>query len=244
MLGIALSITADLGVGSWQVFETGLVETTGAGFGTVVFFEALVALALAWFWLGERPWIATAILAGGGVGIGALLGVLSTPASLWARTLLLAAGISLLAVGVAFYLASDLGASAQDALFVGFYRKYGVRPAVVRFALDATLVGAGFALGGQLGAGTVAVTLLVPALIEPTRCVGAGGHSTTINRTMTAMIRAMMAIERVSMAPYVPHLREVEHRRVVPSHRDRHTRPIASMARATFRKPAMFAPIT
>lgn len=172
MLGIALSITADLGVGSWQVFETGLVETTGAGFGTVVFFEALVALALAWVWLGERPWIATAILAGGGVGIGALLGVLSTPASLWARTLLLAAGISLLAVGVAFYLASDLGASAQDALFVGFYRKYGVRPAVVRFALDATLVGAGFALGGQLGAGTVAVTLLVPALIEPALRVG------------------------------------------------------------------------
>lgn len=170
--GIALSITADLGVGSWQVFETGLVETTGAGFGPVVFVEAAVALTLAWVWLGERPWIATGLFMGGGVGIGALLDVLSTPDTLLSRGLLLGIGIVMLAVGVAFYLASDLGASAQDALFVGFYRKYGVRPALVRFVLDASLVAAGWVLGGQLGAGTIAVTLAVPALIEPALRVG------------------------------------------------------------------------
>lgn len=170
--GIALAIRSELGVGSWQVFETGLVETTGAGFGTVVLVEAVVALTIAWLWLGERPWIATVVLAFGGIGIGALLGAIDTPGSLAGRIALLAAGIALLAVGVAFYLASDLGASAQDALFVGFYRRYGVRPAVVRFVLDGSLVVAGFALGGQLGVGTVAVTLLVPALIEPALRLG------------------------------------------------------------------------
>ncbi|HEU5081838.1 MAG TPA: hypothetical protein VFU14_00750 [Acidimicrobiales bacterium] len=170
--GIALTITAELGVGSWQVFETGLVEATGAGFGVVVLAEALVALTIAWVWLGERPWIATGVLAFGGVGIGALLDVLETPGTLWGRSLMLAVGIGLLAVGVAFYLASDLGASAQDALFVGFYRKYGVRPAVVRLTLDVSLVVAGFVLGGQAGAGTVAVTLAVPALIEPALRIG------------------------------------------------------------------------
>ena len=55
LTGISLAITAELGVGSWQVFETGLVEATGLGFGTVVLLEALGALALAWIWLGERP---------------------------------------------------------------------------------------------------------------------------------------------------------------------------------------------
>jgi len=98
--------------------------------------------------------------------------VLSTPDGLVARGLLLAAGIALLAVGVAFYLASDLGASAQDALFVGFYRKYRVRPALVRLVMDVSLVAAGFALGGQLGAGTLAVTVLLPAFIEPALRVG------------------------------------------------------------------------
>ena len=172
LAGISLAITAELGVGSWQVFETGLVEATGLGFGTVVLGEALAALALAWFWLGERPWIATLVLAFGGVGIGALLGVLSTPDLLAARVALLAIGAVLIAVGVAFYLAADLGPSAQDALFVGIYRRYEVRPAVVRFALDGSLVVGGFLLGGQLGAGTVVMTILVPVLIEPALRLG------------------------------------------------------------------------
>jgi uncharacterized membrane protein YczE len=172
LTGISLAITAELGVGSWQVFETGLVEATGLGFGTVVLAEALGALALAWLWLGERPWIATLVLAFGGVGIGALLDLLTTPASLVARIALLAAGALLIAVGVAFYLAADLGPSAQDALFVGIYRRYEVRPAVVRFVLDGSLVVGGFLLGGQLGAGTVAMTVLVPVLIEPALRIG------------------------------------------------------------------------
>jgi len=172
ILGISLAITAELGVGSWQVLETGLVEATGLGFGTVVLLEAAVALTVAWVWLGERPWIATVVLGFGGVGIGAVLGVLDTPASLPGRAALLALGIVLLAVGVAFYLASDLGASAQDALFVGIYRRYRIRPAVVRLAIDATAVAAGFLLGGQLGAGTVVVTFAVPALIEPALRLG------------------------------------------------------------------------
>lgn len=170
--GIALSITAGLGVGSWQVLETGLVNVTGAGFGVVVFAEAVVALSLAWLLLGQRPWIATVLLAAAGVGIGALLEVLATPGSLLGQMMLLAVGTVLVAVGIAFYLASDLGASAQDALFVGVYRKYGIRPSIVRFGLDAGLVGVGLVLGGQFGAGTVAVTLVVPLLIEPALRVG------------------------------------------------------------------------
>jgi uncharacterized membrane protein YczE len=180
LTGISLAITAELGVGSWQVFETGLVEATGLPYGTVVLGVALAALVLAWFWLGERPWIATLVLAFGGVGIGALLGVLSTPDALAARIVLLAAGTVLIAVGVAFYLAADLGPSAQDALFVGFYRRYEVRPAVVRFGLDGTLVVAGFLLGGQLGAGTVVMTILVPTLIEPALRLGHGLAGTPV----------------------------------------------------------------
>lgn len=180
MTGIALAITADLGVGSWQVLETGLVEATGFPFGAVVLLEAAVALAIAWIWLGEGPWIATVVLALGGVGIGVLLDALETPGSLVGRVVLLGVGLVLLALGVAFYLASDLGASAQDALFVGFYKRYGVRPAVVRFALDGGAVLAGFALGGQLGIGTVVLTLAVPAIIEPALRLGHGLAGTPV----------------------------------------------------------------
>ncbi len=170
--GISLSITAELGVGSWQVFETGLVDVTGGSFGVVVFVESVILLGVAWVWLRQKLWIATGILAFAGIAIGALLEVLSTPTAVAGQYALLAAGMVLIAVGVAFYLASDLGASAQDALFVGIYQRYPVRPGVVRFVMDASLVFVGIALGGQFGVGTFAVTLAVPLLIEPALRLG------------------------------------------------------------------------
>lgn len=193
LTGIALAITSELGVGSWQVFETGLVESTGLGFGTVVLAEALAALALAWAWLGERPWIATVVLACGGIGIGALLDVLDTPEALAGRIAMLGLGMVLLAVGVAFYLASELGASAQDALFVGLYKRYGIRPGVVRFGLDGSLVVAGALLGGQLGAGTVAVTVLVPILIEPALRLGHRLADTPVPAALQRVSRGLAA---------------------------------------------------
>ncbi|HEX4901827.1 MAG TPA: hypothetical protein VFV42_03395 [Acidimicrobiales bacterium] len=205
LTGIALAIEADLGVGSWQVLETGLVEATGLGFGVVVLLEAAVALSLAWAWLGERPWIATVVLAFGGVGIGVLLDLLSTPGSVLGQAALLTASIPLVAVGVAFYLASDLGASAQDALFVGFYRRYGVRPGVVRFSIDAGLVIAGTLLGGQLGAGTVLVTLAVPALIEPALRLGHRLAATPLPEALLrdAPVAEVLTSEVVDGAPTV-----------------------------------------
>ena len=170
--GIGLSITAELGVGSWQVFETGLVELTGQPFGVVVLVEAAVVLAIAWRFLGQRPWIATVILGFGGVLIGAVLSLLDTPDALLGRSAMLAAGIGLIALGVAFYLASDLGASAQDALFVGLYETFGWRPGVVRFGLDASLVLTGALIGGQIGVGTIVMTVGVPVLIEPALRLG------------------------------------------------------------------------
>lgn len=171
--GVALSITADVGVGSWQVLETGLVETTGLSFGMVVIVESFVALALAWVWLRQPPGIATFVIALGlGPLIGLLLGVLPAPASTSLGVVQFALGTVLIGTGVGFYVAAELGPSAQDALFVGLYRRYPIRPGVARFGLDATLVVMGFALGGQLGVGTVVVTLGLPFVVEPALSVG------------------------------------------------------------------------
>lgn len=170
--GIAVSITADLGVGSWQVFETGLINATGASFGVVIFVESVLALAFAWAVLGQRPWFATGILAFGGLGIGALVGAITTPEALLPRIALLLIGTLLVTVGVAFYLAADLGASAQDSLFVGLYTRFGIRPSRVRLWMDLSLVVAGVILGGQFGAGTFIVTIAVPLLIEPALRLG------------------------------------------------------------------------
>ena len=79
--GIGLSVTSGLGVGSWQVLETGLMATTGLSFGAVVLAESLVAILLAWLWLGQRPWIATLVLAFAGLGVNEVLAALTQPSS-------------------------------------------------------------------------------------------------------------------------------------------------------------------
>lgn len=171
--GVALSVTADVGVGSWQVLETGLVEATGLPFGVVVILESLVALTLAWVWLKQPPGIATIIIALGlGPLVGVLLEVLPAPASMPLGVAQFALGTLCIGVGVGFYVAAELGPSAQDALFVGLYRHYPLRPGTARFLLDGSLVLGGWALGGQLGIGTVVVTLGLPLVVEPALRVG------------------------------------------------------------------------
>lgn len=171
--GVALSITADVGVGSWQVLETGLQTFTGLPFAVVVIAESLLALALAWVWLRQPPGIATVIIAFGlGPLVGILLEVLPAPASTAFGVGQFALGTTLIGTGVGFYVAAELGPSAQDALFVGLYRKYPMRPGTARFLLDATLVVLGFALGGQLGIGTLVVTLGLPLVVEVALPIG------------------------------------------------------------------------
>lgn len=188
--GIASIVRADLGAGSWQVLETGLVETFGRSFTTVTLIEAAVALALAMVWLGQRPWIATVVLAFAGAGIDPMLELLETPSTVPGQIGLFAAGTISLTVGVAFYLSAALGASAQDALFVGIYERYELRPGVVRFWFDAVLVVGGIALGGAFGPGTFAITVAMPALIEPAMRVGhrlAGTEAPRSLRSTTAV---------------------------------------------------------
>ena len=171
--GVALSVTADVGVGSWQVLETGLVEATGLPFAIVVIAESLVALALAWVWLKQPPGIATVIIALGlGPLVGVMLDVLPTPATVPLGVAQFVLGTVCIGVGVGFYVAAELGPSAQDALFVGLYRHYPIRPGTARFLLDGSLVLGGWALGGQLGIGTVVVTLGLPVVVEPALAVG------------------------------------------------------------------------
>lgn len=171
--GVALSVAANVGVGSWQVLETGLVVSTGASFSVIVVTESLVALALAWAWLRQPPGIGTFVIALGlGPVIGVVLQVLPVPASLPVAVAQFVLGTLLIGFGVGFYVTAGLGPSAQDALFVGLYRRYPMRPRTARFLLDGTLVLLGFALGGQLGVGTLVVMFGLPLVVEPALRIG------------------------------------------------------------------------
>lgn len=172
-LGVALSVIAGLGPGSWQVLETGLVEVTGARLGAVIVGESVVVLILAWALLAQPPARGTLVTT---LAVGPLIGLaverIPHPSALWLASVVLAVATLAIGVGLGLYVASEVGASPQDALFVGLYRTLPLRPGVARAVLDGSLVVGGWLLGGQIGVGTVVVLVGVPFLVEPALRVG------------------------------------------------------------------------
>lgn len=178
--GIALCVNSGLGLGPWQVLETGIARRTGLTLGTVVVIESVVALVMSRLVFDVRPGPGTlvaALIGGPTVDLMvALLPVPSSTATVWGSFI---AGVGVFSVGLASYLAADLGPTAQDSLFVGVIARFGLSFRRGRFVVDATLTSAGLVLGGQFGVGTALILTLVPllsaALVEPLRTLTASG---------------------------------------------------------------------
>lgn len=172
-LGVALVITADLGVNSWQLLEVGLVGTTGLPFSVVIAAESVFALALGWIWLGERPGPATWVIAAlAGVLIDVYRAVLPTPTTGVEQAVMLALGTLVLGTALGLYLATDLGPSAQDAVFAGLMRAKGMRPLVAKALVDVVTGVLGVALGAALGVGTIVLTFALPPIVERALTLG------------------------------------------------------------------------
>jgi len=173
LTGVAMTIASNLGPGSWQVLEVALAGVFDVDLGVVIVIESLVALSIAWAWLGQRPGPATVVLGVlGGPSIDILLEWLPAPTTTGSSLALLLAGSLLIAVGIALYVPAELGPSAQDSLFVGLYRRFSMRPGTAKFGTDFLIIAVGWVLGGPVGLGTVLVTFLVPPVVDVLMPVG------------------------------------------------------------------------
>ena len=152
--GIGLILAARLGVSPYDVLHQGLADTTGLSFGTVVVLLGLLILLL-WIPLGQRFGIGTVIntLSVGFI-VDGVLHVLPEPDSLALRWPMLLGGIVVTALGMALYIGAGLGPGPRDGLMTGLAAK-GYPLWAVRTVLEMTALAAGWALGGDVGIGTV-----------------------------------------------------------------------------------------
>src|SRR5262249_53373551 len=152
--GIALTIKAHLGVSPYDVLHQGLASVTELSFGTVVVLLGLFIL-LIWFPLGQRFGIGTVVNA---LSIGFItdgwLHLLPAPHALEARWPMLVAGIVVTAMGMGTYIGAGLGPGPRDGLMTGIAAK-GYPLWLVRTGLELTALLSGWALGGDVGVGTV-----------------------------------------------------------------------------------------
>lgn len=160
-LGVALLIRAGLGVGPWDVFHIGVASKVPLSLGTVVILTGGVVL-LGWIPLGQWPGLGTICNAIWiGVALDLFLYVLPEVHTLPLQIATLLLGIAINGLGGAMYIGSHLGPGPRDGLMTGLHLRTGRSIRLVRTALELSVLGIGWLLGGPVGVGTVAFALLV-----------------------------------------------------------------------------------
>lgn len=163
---LAMMIRATLGVSPWDVLGQGSALQTGLPFGVMTNIIGLIVLLL-WIPLRQKPGVGTVLnvlLVGPSAEVG--LAVLGEPEALWARILLFAGGLVLLAVATGLYIGAQYGPGPRDGLMTGVHRRFGLPIWLVRTGIEGTVLVLGWLLGGPVGLGTVAVVLLIGPLVH------------------------------------------------------------------------------
>jgi len=167
-IGLALMIRAAIGVAPWDVLSQGVALQSGIPFGVVTNIIGALVLLL-WIPLRQKPGIGTVanVLM---IGTSAQLGLEIIPeqTELWARVLMYAGGLALVAVATGLYIGARFGPGPRDGLMTGIHARFGVRLWIVRTVIEVTVLAIGWLLGGNVGIGTLAFALLIGPMVGVT----------------------------------------------------------------------------
>ena len=163
-IGIALIVRAAIGVAPWDVLTQGIDKHTHLGFGLITVLTSGVVL-LFWIPLRQKPGIGT-VLNAFLVGPSADLGLWLIPEGLdlWARIPLFAVGLLVLAAATGLYIGAHYGPGPRDGLMTGLHTNTGWKIWTVRTGIEVIVLGIGWALGGNVGIGTVLFAVLIGPL--------------------------------------------------------------------------------
>ena len=163
---MAMMVRAELGLDPWDVFHQGLARHTGMTIG-IASAVVGVAVLLAWIPLRNRPGLGTIanviVIA---VTVDAGLLVLPTPTSLPVRAALMLGAVLLNAFSTVLYIGAGLGPGPRDGLMTGLVARTGLSVRLVRTCIEATVLGAGWLLGGTVGIGTVVYAFGIGPLVQ------------------------------------------------------------------------------
>lgn len=165
-VGIELTLRAELGLAPWDVLHQGIADHLGVPFGLVVVGVGLVVLLL-WIPLRQPLGLGTVLntlLVGVLVDLSAHV-IPSISKLPWRWTALLS-GLGAQALGVGLYIGAGLGTGPRDGLMTAIARR-GAPIALVRTALEVSVLAIGWTLGGTVGIGTVILALGIGPLSAP-----------------------------------------------------------------------------
>ncbi|WP_243408876.1 hypothetical protein [Microbacterium sp. TPD7012] len=165
-IGISFLVRGMIGAAPWDVLTQGIARHVPLSFGIITILVSGVVLLL-WIPIRQKPGIGTllnALLVGPAADIGFLL--IPETDELWIRIAFFVIGLLVLSGATGLYIGAAFGPGPRDGLMTGLHRRTGWPIWVVRTGLEVTVVAVGWALGGNVGIGTVAFALLVGPLCQ------------------------------------------------------------------------------
>ena len=163
-VGVALTIRAEIGVAPYDVLSTGIVALTGVGIGIAAMLLPL-AFVVVGLLLRSRPGAGTvlAVLLVGPV-LALVLDALPAHEAMGPRLAYFVAGFAVMTVGITLVVVADIGPGPAELVMLALHDK-GIPLAPARTGIEAICVVLGWAMGGQIGVGTVVFAVLIgPAL--------------------------------------------------------------------------------
>ncbi len=158
-------VLAHLGIDPWDVFQQGLSLHTGIAIGTWAILVGMAVLLL-WIPLRQRPGLGTIlnVVVIGGV-MDLVLSHVTPPTDLISRIGVLLLGITLNGLATGCYIGAGLGPGPRDGIMVGLAAR-GLSLRLVRTAIEVTVLAIGWALGGNVGWGTLLYALVIGPLAQ------------------------------------------------------------------------------
>ena len=164
-IGIGLMLQSGLGLPPWDVLHQGLTERVGLSVGVWSILVSFVVIAV-WVPLKERLGIGTltnAIVIG--VMIDVTASVVPAAEEAWIQFAMMAVGVLTIGWGSGMYIGANLGPGPRDGLMTAIARR-GPSIRLTRTVMEATVLVAGWLMGGTVGIGTVVFAFLMGPIVQ------------------------------------------------------------------------------
>ncbi|HOQ21026.1 MAG: hypothetical protein R2723_09090 [Microbacterium sp.] len=166
--GCAIMVRAGIGLDPWTVFAQGISRQTGVGIGWVTNIVGFLVLLL-WIPLRQRPGLGTvANILLVGTSMQATLAVFPAVDGFALQLIAFVAGMVLVAVASGLYIGADFGPGPRDGLMTGLHARFGWPIWAARLGVEASVLLAGWMLGGTVGIGTIIFALGIGPLVHRT----------------------------------------------------------------------------
>lgn len=153
--GCGVMVRADIGLDPWTVFAQGLSTQTGIGIGWIANIVGFFVLLL-WIPLRQKPGLGTiANILLVGTSMQWTIDLLPAVHGFALQVLVFVGGMLLVAVASGLYIGADFGPGPRDGLMTGLNSRFGVPVWAARLGVEATVLLAGWLLGGTVGLGTI-----------------------------------------------------------------------------------------